>query len=96
MEPELARKNREVSLTPSTLIIHLTLNRKCMWVEHRHPIFTDIFVRDLREHRTNLSLLPLTQSPRWSSFQRGQYLDGRPTFIYLFIVNNKPKYRSHV
>ena len=42
-----------------------------MRVEHGRLVFTDIFVRDLRERRTSLRLLPLTQSTGWSSFVRG-------------------------
>ena len=41
----------------------------------------EIFVRDLRECHTNFRSLSLTQSSRWSSFKRGQCLDGRPKFI---------------
>ena len=47
-------------------------------------VFTDIFVRDLREHRTSLRLLPLTQSPGSSSFVRG--LTGWVSHVHFFFA----------
>ena len=62
-----------------------------MWLERGDPVFTDIFVRSLRERRNSLRLLPLKQSSGLSSFVRGRWM-GVPRlslfcfFFTLFIM----------
>ena len=59
-----------------------------MWLKRGDPIFTDIPVRSLKEHRISLRLLPLNQSPGLSSFVRGRWM-GVPRshlFCFFFIL----------
>ena len=55
-----------------------------MWLERGDPVFTDIFVRSLRERRTSLQLLPFNQSPRLSSFVRGRWMGAPRSSLFCF------------